>query len=94
MKVLYFAWLRTRIGRGEEEIDPPAEVRTVGELMLWLRGRGAGYAAAFAPGASIRAAVDQDYVGPDHLVAGAREVAFFPPVTGGRTGSLTVRIGP
>ena len=84
MRVLYFAWLRTRIGRGEEEIDIPAEVQTVGELMLWLRGRGAGYAAAFAPGAMIRAAVDQDYVGLDHLVAGAREVAFFPPVTGGR----------
>ncbi len=83
MKVLYFAWLRTRIGRGEEEIDIPAEVRTVGELMLWLRGRGAGYAAAFAPDGMVRAAVDQNYAGPDHPVAGAREIAFFPPVTGG-----------
>jgi molybdopterin synthase sulfur carrier subunit len=83
MRILYFAWLRTRIGRGEEEVDIPADVRTVGELMQWLRARGAGYAAAFAPGALVRAAVDQDYAGPDHPLAGAREVAFFPPVTGG-----------
>lgn len=83
MKVLYFAWLRTRIGRGEEEIEPPAEVRTVGELMNWLRGRGPGYAAAFAPGALVRAAVNQDYADPDQPIAGATEIAFFPPVTGG-----------
>lgn len=83
MKVLYFAWLRTRIGRGEEEIDPPSEIRTVGELMTWLRGRGPGYAAAFAPGALVRAAVNQDYAGPDQPIAGAAEIAFFPPVTGG-----------
>lgn len=93
MKVLYFAWLRTRIGRGEEDIDPPAEVRTVGELMLWLRGRGAAYAAAFAPGAPIRAAVDQDYVGLDHPLAGAHEVAFFPPVTGGMPGPVGPGMG-
>ncbi len=83
MKVLYFAWLRTRIGRGEEEIDPPSEIHTVGELMAWLRGRGPGYAAAFAPGALVRAAVNQDYAGPDQPIAGAIEIAFFPPVTGG-----------
>lgn len=84
MKVLYFAWLRTRIGRGEEEIDPPSEISTVGELMTWLRGRGPAYAAAFAPGALIRAAVNQDYAGLDHPIAGATEIAFFPPVTGGK----------
>jgi molybdopterin synthase sulfur carrier subunit len=83
VKVLYFAGLRTRIGRGEEDVDPPAEVHTVGELMQWLRDRGPGYAAAFAPGALVRAAVDQDYVGMDHSVSGAHEIAFFPPVTGG-----------
>ncbi len=93
MKILYFAWLRTRIGQGEEEIDLPADVRTVGELMAWLRGRGSGYAAAFAPDALIRAAVDQDYVAMDHPVAGAQEVAFFPPVTGGMTGESLYR-GP
>ena len=83
MKVLYFAWLRTRIGRGEEEITPPAEVRTVGELMTWLRGRGPGYAAAFGQAAMVRAAVDQEYAGPDRVLGEAAEVAFFPPVTGG-----------
>jgi molybdopterin synthase sulfur carrier subunit len=83
VKVLYFAWLRTRIGRGEEDIDLPAEVRTVGELMAWLRGRGPGYAAAFAQSAMIRAAVDQDYAAPDRALGAATEVAFFPPVTGG-----------
>jgi molybdopterin synthase sulfur carrier subunit len=83
MKVLYFAGLRTRIGRGEEEIDLPAEVHTVGELMIWLRNRGGAYATAFAPGVLVRAAVDQDYAGMDQPVSGATEVAFFPPVTGG-----------
>jgi len=83
VKVLYFAGLRTRIGRAEEQIELPAEVATVGELMAWMRGRGPGYAAAFAEGALVRAAVDQDYAGPDRALAGAVEVAFFPPVTGG-----------
>jgi sulfur-carrier protein len=84
VKILYFAGLRTRIGRGEEDVEVPAEVRTVGELMAWLRKRGPGYAAAFGPGALVRAAVDQDYAGPDQSLAGAQEVAFFPPVTGGQ----------
>ena len=83
MKILYFAWLRTRIGHGEEEIDPPADVRTVGDLIGWLRGRGPGYESAFAQSALIRAAIDQDYATPDRSLAGATEVAFFPPVTGG-----------
>jgi molybdopterin synthase sulfur carrier subunit len=84
VKILYFAWLRTRIGRGEEDIEVPAEVRTVAELMVWLRGRGPGYAAAFAAEGLVRAAVDQDYAGPERSLAGAHEVAFFPPVTGGK----------
>ncbi len=83
MKILYFAWLRTRIGCGEEDIDPPAEVRTVGQLIAWLRGRGPGYAAAFSQSALIRAAVDQNYANSDQTISGATEVAFFPPVTGG-----------
>jgi molybdopterin converting factor subunit 1 len=83
MKILYFAWLRTRIGLGEEDVDPPSEVRTVGELIEWLKGRGPGYASAFAQASMVRAAVDQDYATPDRLLKSATEVAFFPPVTGG-----------
>ena len=83
MRVLYFAWLRTRIGCAEEDIAPPEEIATVGQLIEWMRGRGPAYAAAFAEGALIRAAVDQDYAGPDRALANATEVAFFPPVTGG-----------
>ena len=83
MKVLYFAWLRTRVGCAEEEIEPPAGIATVGQLMEWMRGRGPGYAAAFAQGAMIRAAVDQEYADTERILAGAVEVAFFPPVTGG-----------
>lgn len=88
MKILYFAWLRTRIGFGEEEVDLPPNVRTVADLMHWLQARGPGYAAAFASTTMIRAAVDQDYVGMDHGVIGANEVAFFPPVTGGMAGAV------
>lgn len=83
MKILYFAWLRTRIGIGEEDLEPPSNIQTVGELMAWLRGRGPGYAAAFAPGALVRAAINQDYAGLEQSIAGASEIAFFPPVTGG-----------
>ena len=83
MKILYFAWLRSRIGRGEEEVEVPSEVKTVGELMAWLRGRGPLYAAVFAQPGLIRAALDQDYATPDQPLGSAREVAFFPPVTGG-----------
>ena len=83
MKVLYFAWVRQRTGVGEEDIDPPAGVDTVGDLMNWLKTRHDGYLAAFADPRAIRAAVDQEHVALDHPLAGAREVAFFPPVTGG-----------
>jgi sulfur-carrier protein len=83
MKLLYFAWVRERIGKPEEEIDPPASVRTVGELVTWLSGRGEEYAYAFENGHVIRAAIDRTHVKPDAAIAGAREVAFFPPMTGG-----------
>ncbi len=82
MKVLYFAWVRERIGKAEEVNDPPASVRTVGELMQWLGGRGEEYARAFDKPV-IRAAIDQTHVKPDAAIAGAREIAFFPPMTGG-----------
>jgi len=83
MKVLYFAWVRERIGKAEETIDPPAAVRTVGELIGWLTQRGEEYARAFDRPTIIRAAIDHTHVKPDTAIAGAREIAFFPPMTGG-----------
>ena len=83
MKLLYFAWVRERIGKPEEVVDPPASVRTVGELVTWLVGRGDEYAYAFENAKVIRAAIDKTHVKPDTAIAGAREVAFFPPMTGG-----------
>ena len=83
LRLLYFAWLRERVGRAEEEVTLPAGVASVAALTDWLRGRGPGYAAAFAPGLPVRCAVNQDFAGPDAPVAAGDEVAFFPPVTGG-----------
>jgi len=83
MKLRYFAWLRTRIGRGEETLDPPAEIATVGALVAWLATLGPGYAAALVDTRLVRVAVNQDYVGPDHPVRPGDEIALFPPVTGG-----------
>jgi len=83
MKALYFAWVRERIGVAEEEVAPPPAVRTLGELMGWLAGRGEGYASAFENPAVIRTAVDRVHAKHDVDFTGAREVAFFPPMTGG-----------
>ncbi|HJU30857.1 MAG TPA: molybdopterin converting factor subunit 1 [Hyphomicrobiaceae bacterium] len=83
MKLLYFAWVREKTGKAEEHVDVPASVGTVAELMTWLKGRGPEYAEAFARAEVIRAAVDRVHVQPTTRIAGAREVAFFPPVTGG-----------
>ncbi|CCQ74864.1 molybdopterin converting factor subunit 1 [Magnetospira sp. QH-2] len=83
MKMLYFAWFRERIGTGEEDLTPPANVTTVGALLDWLKGQGAGYAAALEDPALVRVAVNQDYVGSDSPVSATDEVALFPPVTGG-----------
>jgi molybdopterin synthase sulfur carrier subunit len=79
----YFAWIRERIGRSEETLDVPAEVVTVTDLVGWLTGKGPEYAAAFERAPVIRAAIDHTHVKHDARLAGAREVAFFPPVTGG-----------
>ena len=83
MKILYFAWVRERIGKTEEAVDPPADVTTVGDLIAWLAGRGEEYAYAFEHPNTIRAAIDQRHVRPDAAIAGAGEIAFFPPMTGG-----------
>ena len=83
MKAVYFAWVRERIGVAEEEIEPPAEVVTVGDLVGWLTRRGENYAYAFERPQVIRAAIDRAHVKADAKIAGAREIAFFPPMTGG-----------
>ncbi|WP_449265825.1 molybdopterin converting factor subunit 1 [Ferrovibrio xuzhouensis] len=83
MRVLYFAWLRERVGIPEETVTPPAEVRNVGELVAWLRGRSPQHSAALADPAIVRVAVNQDYARPDHAVGPDDEIAIFPPVTGG-----------
>ena len=83
MRVLYFAWVRERVGVAEEEVTPPADVATVAALVDWLAGRSLRHAEAFADRTRLRAAVDQAFVASDAPLAGAREVAIFPPVTGG-----------
>ena len=83
MELLYFAWVRERIGTGHERVDPPLTVHTVAELVGWLSARSPGHAEAFADPMRLRAAVDQRFVPLDAPIAGAREVAIFPPVTGG-----------
>lgn len=84
MQVLYFAWLREKAGVAEETVDPPAELATVADLLGWLKGRSPGHAAALADLSAVRVALDEDYAELDRPIAGAREVALFPPVTGGR----------
>jgi molybdopterin synthase sulfur carrier subunit len=83
VKLLYFAWLRARIGLAEEELAVPAEVRDVAGLLRWLRGRSGTYAEALRDLSVIRVAVNQEYVGPEHKIGDGDEVALFPPVTGG-----------
>jgi molybdopterin synthase sulfur carrier subunit len=83
VKLLYFAWVRQKTGVAEEDVNPPETLRDVAELIGWLAARGPGYAAAFENLKLIRAAVDQEHVPFTASIVGAKEVAFFPPVTGG-----------
>jgi molybdopterin synthase sulfur carrier subunit len=83
MRLLYFAWVKEKTGISAEEVDIPASVSTVAELMAWLKTRGPEFEHAFARSEVIRAAIDQTHVRHDAHLAGAREIAFFPPVTGG-----------
>lgn len=83
MKVLYFAWLRERIGVGSEEVSPPAEIATARALAEWLATREPRYGEAFGDLSAIRVAIDQRQAELDAPIDGAAEVAFFPPVTGG-----------
>ena len=83
MKAVYFAWVRERIGRTDEDIAPPDGVSTVGDLIGWLTARGEEYAYAFENPGVIRVAIDRTHVKHEAPIAGAREIAFFPPRTGG-----------
>ncbi|UYY58492.1 molybdopterin converting factor subunit 1 [Sphingomonas sp. S2-65] len=83
MDLLYFAWVRERVGIGQERLDPPAEIHTVADLITWLSRRSPGHAEAFREPDRLRAALDQKFVPLDAPLANVREVALFPPVTGG-----------
>ena len=83
MKLKYFAWVRERIGKAEETVEPPPSVQTIEQLIGWLAARGETYAHAFETPRVIRAAIDHAHVKPDTAIAGAREIAFFTPMTGG-----------
>lgn len=83
MKIAYFAWVRERIGKESEIVEPPAGVATVADLVRWLKGRGEEYAYAFENETVVRAAIDRRHVKPNATIAGAQEIAFFPPMTGG-----------
>jgi molybdopterin synthase sulfur carrier subunit len=83
LKLRYFAWVRERIGKPEEDIELPASVATIADLIGFLAQRGEEYAHAFENPKVIRAAIDRTHVRADRAIAGAREIAFFPPMTGG-----------
>jgi sulfur-carrier protein len=83
VKLRYFAWVRERVGRAEEDVEIPTGVVTVAQLMAWLASRGEEYAYAFANPKVIRAAIDRTHVRPDTAIAAGAEIAFFPPMTGG-----------
>lgn len=83
IELVYFAWVREAIGRNGETVEPPGHVDTVSALIDWLAARGNGYAEAFADRSRLRAAVDQAFAPLDYTIAEAREIAIFPPVTGG-----------
>jgi molybdopterin synthase sulfur carrier subunit len=83
VRLLYFAWLRAKIGTAEEELALPPQVHDVNSLLQWLKSRGPGYAEALKDLSTVRVAVNHDYVGPEHPIRDGDEVAVFPPVTGG-----------
>lgn len=83
MKVLYFAWLRERIGVGSEDVTPPEGMATARDLAAWLATRSPAHGEAFSDLTSVRVAIDQTQSDLDDKIAGAGEIAFFPPVTGG-----------
>ena len=83
MKILYFAWIKSKTGIGAEEVTPPASVRDVASLVAWLKTRGPNFAEALKDPRVVRVAVNQEYAKDNHPVAAGDEIALFPPVTGG-----------
>ena len=83
MKLIYFAWVRERIGKPHEDIELPAGIETVSDLLAWLKSRGEEYEQALKYPDVIRVAIDQEHVDHREKIAGAREIALFPPMTGG-----------
>ncbi len=83
LNLLYFAWLRERLGSSSERVAMPLDVSDVAGVVTWLRTRGPAFAAAFVPENRIRCAVNQEFARPDQPVHANDEVAFFPPLTGG-----------
>jgi molybdopterin synthase sulfur carrier subunit len=83
MRLIYFAWVRERIGKPEEDVELPQDIETVADLLRWLRSRGEEYENALKYQDAIRVAIDQEHVGHREKLAGAREIALFPPMTGG-----------
>jgi sulfur-carrier protein len=83
MQVLYFGWVRSRIGIGKEELSPPQEVANVADLIDWLKAKGGGYANAFEDSSALRVAVNQEIAPLDAAISDTDEVALFPPMTGG-----------
>lgn len=83
VKLVYFAWVRERIGQAEERVILPAGLTTVADLLAWLAGRGEGYAEALRVPRAIRVAIDHEHVGHAAKLDGASEIALFPPMTGG-----------
>ncbi len=83
MQILYFGWVRSRIGVNGEDMSRPDGVETVADLMSWLKARGDGYTHAFQDMEAVRAAVNQEITTPEARITEADEIAFFPPMTGG-----------
>ncbi|HLM39292.1 MAG TPA: molybdopterin converting factor subunit 1 [Microvirga sp.] len=83
MRLVYFAWVRERVGKTEEEVDLPEGIATVADLVRFLKSRGEEYQYAFENESVVRAAIDHVHVKPEAAIGGAREIAFFPPMTGG-----------
>ncbi|CAM5396337.1 molybdopterin synthase sulfur carrier subunit [Aquamicrobium terrae] len=83
MRLIYFAWVRERIGKPQEDVELPAGVDTVADLLRWLKARGDGYELALQFPEVIRVAIDHEHVEHGQRLEGAREVALFPPMTGG-----------
>ena len=83
MNILYFAWVREQIGLDQEDVDPPTSVTDVAGLITWLATRSGGHAVALGQPSRLRVAIDQKFSAMDAPIAAAREIALFPPVTGG-----------